>query len=301
MNKTLLLTSVLICTAFACLSQKWTVYKNELPSLKVNSLATDKAGAVYAATDIGLAKFQNNVWSIVSVNGISNRNIFRVWTHKDGLWVSVFNEGLFSFIQNSWTKYEPTPPGLTAVGFGIDSRDSLFRLDDFGAISVKRPDGWVRVSTSVSAMNLFIDRQDTVWGLGTYGGLTKYKDGVSEAWPSDKFGNPHTVNATSLFDMVQDSTGIYWIASQNGLLKFNGSVFEYILPSNSGICSSILSCVEIDKKGVLWIGSRDKGVSRFDGTTWKTYDTSNSPMSSLLINDITVDVNNNIWVAHGTK
>ncbi|MET0243560.1 MAG: hypothetical protein ABW174_08825, partial [Flavitalea sp.] len=299
MKKLLLLNSVLLCVVF-CRAQKWTIFQNELPSLSVSSLAVDQSGAVYAATASGLTKFQNDNWTVVSIQGNTGRSTYRVWTFAGKLWVSLSKGSLMSYHQNSWTNHDPAPTEYTTVGIGVDSRDSLFRLDESGAISVKRTDGWARVSTAVSAMNLFVDKQDNVWGLGTYGGLTRYKDGQIKGWPYDKFGNPNAINATAIYDMVQDSTGMYWLATRNGLMKFDGSIFQTYLPSNSGICSALLSTIEIDKNGVLWIGTQDKGISRFDGTNWKTYDTINSMIGSNTVTDIVADNANHIWVAHGS-
>ena len=48
----------------------------------------------------------------------------------------------------------------------------------------------------------------------------------------------------------------------------------------NGLVSNDINALAVDDNGVLWFGSRDKGVSRFDGVSWQTYNTSNSGIVS---------------------
>lgn len=67
--------------------------------------------------------------------------------------------------------------------------------------------------------------------------------------------------------MAQDSTGVIWFGTQNGLVKYDGRQYErYLhnpLDSNS-LISSYVECIYVDADNTLWIGALDQGVTRFD-------------------------------------
>ncbi|MBN1924987.1 MAG: DUF362 domain-containing protein [Prolixibacteraceae bacterium] len=67
---------------------------------------------------------------------------------------------------------------------------------------------------------------------------------------------------------------------------------------NSGLASSKVKKIVIDKHGVKWFGT-DKGISRFDGTNWETIDNTNN-LRDNNINDLFYDRtfdDDNLWVA----
>ena len=63
----------------------------------------------------------------------------------------------------------------------------------------------------------------------------------------------HTLN--------QDIDGFFWIGTNEGLFRFDGSSFIR-LDTNSGLAENYISAVAIDKKGTLWIGHNEGGVSK---------------------------------------
>ena len=66
--------------------------------------------------------------------------------------------------------------------------------------------------------------------------------------------------------------------------------------TNNGLVSNTITCIEIDSKGVIWIGT-EKGVSRFDGTNWVTYtkENTNNGLVSDDIYCISFDKQGNTW------
>lgn len=66
--------------------------------------------------------------------------------------------------------------------------------------------------------------------------------------------------------------------------------------SNTDLISNNLSCVAIDKNGIKWIGSFDRGLIKFNEITFTNYNKSNSALPSDRILTISVDSQNKIWV-----
>ena len=78
--------------------------------------------------------------------------------------------------------------------------------------------------------------------------------------PSERF------SSGIINDICQDKYGFIWIATENGLNKYDGYRFTTYLhqPDDSTTLSSnIVTTLYCDKRGQLWVGTRE-GLSRYD-------------------------------------
>jgi hypothetical protein len=304
MKSKLLLYFLLLFSLHSAKAQQWTWFRSDnsgLPSNNILSLSVNDSAIVYAGTISGLGKFKNNIWTKVNVGPYQSPAILRVHTDSNKVFVGTETDGLWGLTNSTWTHYDAFTSGNGVPGIGIDSKDSLFRLDKFGDFDVWNGSGWRQILYFFSQPNnLFVDRSDNVWLLSNNAGMKKYKNGVITDYPGYYLPtDPHLLPSGLLHDMIQDSSGIYWIASRDGLIRFDGTNFSIYTTANSGICSNRLSCVSIDSVGNLWIGTWDAGISKWNGTTWQTFNITNSPLASPLINDMVVDSANRIWIANG--
>jgi ligand-binding sensor domain-containing protein len=60
--------------------------------------------------------------------------------------------------------------------------------------------------------------------------------------------------------------------------------------------SNYISCLEVDKNNIKWLGTLDKGLAGFDGKNWKTYSKNNSPLIYDFITSLAVDKYNTLWI-----
>lgn len=187
------------------------------------------------------------------------------------------------------------------MGCGKDSGDTLWILDKFGAFSQRVAGGWETKLSLNHGNGLFVDKQDNVWILLGNSGLLRYKAGELKNWSNVL--NPDAedyIPGHNLFDMVQNGDGLYWVASDYGLFRFDGTSFlQAFNAENSGIASRRTRCLAIGRDGALWIGTWDGGVSKFDGANWVNYNVKNSPLESNLINSIVVDDAGKVWISSG--
>jgi hypothetical protein len=301
MKKLIFVALLLFVSTIESIGQEWKWFNTGLPSLNVKSLALGDSGKIYAGTGSGLGYYRDNSWKTLAVGTISNPAFLNVWTTKKRIWAGTEFDGLWQYAAGSWKHYDQNTAGNGIVGFGVDSRDSIFRLDKFGDFSTWTGNQWLDIRTFFShPNNLFLDKSDNVWLLSGNAGLYKYKNGTITVWRNNiSSTDPSYIPASSLYDMTQDASGIYWLATDQGLLRFDGSQFQTFTTSNSGICSNRLRCIDIDRNGKFWIGSWDAGLSKWDGVSWKTFNVANSAIKSPIINDILVDSANRIWIANG--
>ena len=115
---------------------------------------------------------------------------------------------------------------------------------------------------------------------------------------STKEGLPHNY----VSKVVSDSLNIKWIASENGLIKYDGVNFTTIKPGPDypGLKNENIETLFIDKKNNLWIGTKSGGISQFRLESGKLINYNKILIGEddvpLRIRAINEDDNGNIWI-----
>ena len=108
-----------------------------------------------------------------------------------------------------------------------------------------------------------------------------------------------------IFDLKQDQKGFVWIATKDGLNRYDGHNFRifthdpyqaFSISGNS--CSALL----IDRQQRIWVGTLNKGLNLFDPNTERFYHLNLTNKASgqagrYEISQLTEDPDGNIWVA----
>ena len=79
---------------------------------------------------------------------------------------------------------------------------------------------------------------------------------------SSKNGLPHNI----VYSIKQDRNGFVWLATEDGLCKYDGYTFSSYRPNKSNpnsLLDNLTKCSFTDKAGDLWIGTHS-GISRFN-------------------------------------
>ncbi|MBJ2175564.1 GAF domain-containing protein [Aureibaculum sp. A20] len=105
-------------------------------------------------------------------------------------------------------------------------------------------------------------------------------------------------------DVFQDSFGLIWIATSNGLQKYDGytfTTFKNVLGKTTSLANNSLWSIAEDDEHNLWIGT-DAGVSKFnrDKKTFTNYDFTtlfNLPPGISAVFNIYIDSQKTIWAA----
>ncbi len=107
-----------------------------------------------------------------------------------------------------------------------------------------------------------------------------------------------------IYDLKQDRKGFIWVATKDGLNRYDGHNFtvfthdpynEYSLSSDD--CSALL----IDRKGRLWVGTLSQGLNLYDDKTQRFYHIAISDQSVANANNYEIrvleeDPDGNIWI-----
>ena len=158
--------------------------------------------------------------------------------------------------------------------------------------------GWVNYQPGSYFTTAFaVDNQNNKWlGLANIpmdpgpGFLAKF-DGTQFT-----LYNPLATDSVVIYSIDFDPMGIVWVGTyENGLIKFDGTNWEFYNSSNSGLPEGPIGIVKLEGANIIWMSTQD-GLTRFDGETWKTFNTENSILPSNIILSILIDENGTKWI-----
>jgi ligand-binding sensor domain-containing protein len=260
-----LLMLIFFTSTFA--QNQWVVYKYpNLPDNRVYKIVFDAVGNKWIGTYDGLCRLTGSTWTIynTSNSGLPNNTIYSLALDGNGnKWIGTNGGGLALFTGTAgWTIYNTSNSGL--------------------------PNNNIRYS-------IVLDNNGNKW-IGTLGGLTKF-DGQN--WTTYNSGNS-SLPYNEIRDMTVDQNNILWIATSDGMARFNGSqawtIFKPDNPiSSTGLPHNNIMSIAIAPNGVKWIGTSG-GLVRFDDVAMTTYKTTNSNIPSNSITSVAVESNSVIWV-----
>ncbi|GHN02441.1 hypothetical protein WSM22_39300 [Cytophagales bacterium WSM2-2] len=92
-------------------------------------------------------------------------------------------------------------------------------------------------------------------------------------------------------NIIQDRKGNIWMASWEGVFKYDGKVFTNI---TNGVSTARFFCLLEDRQGNLWFGSIGSGVYRYDGMSFRNFTTADGLLNNE-VGCIYEDKTGHIW------
>ena len=115
-----------------------------------------------------------------------------------------------------------------------------------------------------------------------------------DLWTTDQ-GLPQN----DILAVTQTQDGYLWIATEQGLVRFDGLNFKVFNSSNTpALGSSSISALLVDHTGDLWIGTHGGGLARLHHQVFAGF-TSKSGLSHDVINALLEDPEGDLWIATG--
>lgn len=116
---------------------------------------------------------------------------------------------------------------------------------------------------------------------------------------SEKDGLP----GNNVFDIIQDTIGFMWFATDNGLCRYDGYsfvVYQNIPNDSTSISDNLITCLECDNNGNLWVGTAN-GLNLYNRETESFISFSKSIKNLNSINDnhikdLYADNDDNLWI-----
>jgi two-component system, sensor histidine kinase ChiS len=150
---------------------------------------------------------------------------------------------------------------------------------------------------------LLLDSRDNLW-VGTWSGGICLFNRITQECKKFK-GDYKGLYRASLNQIIEDSNGEIWIATNHGLFRYNPStdaIQEYFSSAEdaTSVAGSYVSVVFEDKDNNIWIGT-EQGIDRFDRQTGvfkhhKQEDDNPRSLGANLVRAIKEDSQGNLWV-----
>jgi ligand-binding sensor domain-containing protein len=121
----------------------------------------------------------------------------------------------------------------------------------------------------------------------------------------ERIGKDQGLVPGNVNDIIQDSVGFLWLATENGLCRHDGYNFIYyksqVNDQNSLSYNHVFSLLE-DKNGIIWVGTLGGGLNKFYSKTGKFKRFLNDPknpksISSNIIFKVFRDSKKRIWIS----
>lgn len=285
----------------------YTAQNSGLPPGIVNALLVLTDSTVLAATDTGLARFQNGVWMAYPIeSGAPSGVTALAQTVDEALWAAS-PQGIYRY-DGQWSR----------VGSVRDAAAQYAALWKQGALHSKRwPiltaggriwaildtgladfDGqiWTRRSTTGTAppsnrvRTLAVAPDGALWAGFTGSAVAKYD---AERWTTFPARDqaPGNVNA-----ILADPNGRVWFAADDGVALYDGQRWTKFKSGEQGLASGRALSLARDPSGALWVGT-ENGVSVYRKDSWTPYLPGNNGLAAGRVRALAVDADGILWCA----
>ncbi|REG27129.1 C4-dicarboxylate-specific signal transduction histidine kinase [Archangium gephyra] len=208
-----------------------------------------------------LTQFPSSTWQ--TEDGLPQNSILSLVQTADGyLWGGTY-EGLVRFDGVRFTVFDPenTPALPDRFIWGLArGQDGTLWIGTGSGLAGMREGTFFRVTppqgiTLSNLRRLLPARDGSLWITTAGHGLLRLSQGHFQVWKAgDGLGSDH-VDA-----LAEDAAGNLWVASQGGLLRWDGSAFQKG-PAFADTPSRVLS-LALDRDGGLWAGTLNGLVYR---------------------------------------
>lgn len=272
---------------------------------------------------------QSNIYEFRQISleqglpGTNTRVLFQ--DHNGIMWISVEAMGLCRYEGHKFTLFRNDPSNNQSISSNFinhiaeDKKGNLWIATAEGLNLFNRetrtfsrfycdPQNYNSISDNV-VNTIYTDIKGNVW-VGTGNGISVLKSG-SNTFRRYLFNNVSDINNTfSIFSIFEQNNGVFWIGTNQGLLKFYPESGKFTHWKKKGKTSNEpvhnqISQVKEDKYGNLWLATH-RGLDRFNITTeqfthWKYLGSDIEDLSQEGINTIFINSDSSVWVGTYTK
>lgn len=224
------------------------------------SLIGTRSGDAWVATELGLARRHDGKWMKVGSQE-QFQGVSALLEDKDGtVWISA-SSGLWRFSEEKLSRFEfPGRDKPVAIRRIFISQDGTFWVNLENGLYVLR-NGELKHFTEIGIQrgigfngfaNGFHEEPDGTMLISSFNGVLRIKGEKIE------FLKPPEI--TPMRDFFKDSKGVLWLASLNGLWRFDNGNFKKI-STREGLFDSTAWTIQEDEAGFFWM-SCNKGIFR---------------------------------------
>ncbi len=264
------------------------------------SIEQDDLGFLWVASRTGINRYDGKqFWTYGRDDGLPHNLARDLLKTKDGtLWIAT-EKGLAWYDGKEFHVFNPknTTLGSYSARELSQAPDGSLWVATYGAgvlqVDVKNQPKLIRQIKKENGIktdrvrSILADKQGNIWA-----GTTKHVFKINGDKVEQVQWNAKKSEIRTIFQNQDDSI---WIGTRFGIAKYNGKAFEP-LEFNVDLSNQTINKIMLDKKGFIWLGSRDFGVYKINQKQeivqhFEMYN--GLPDNS--VNDIFLDQENNLW------
>ncbi|MGL5328692.1 MAG: ligand-binding sensor domain-containing protein [Peptostreptococcaceae bacterium] len=298
--------------------------KNSISNNYIVDIVQDQDNFIWVSTNEGLNKIDPSTnkitrYTSLSTQGnLSNNRIGEILVTSNNDILVTTTDGLNLYNKNSdrFTRLLGNSDDLPSQyihsihedasnNIWLGTENGLAKLDDrFNLIDVITNDKINGISDN-AIFKIFSDSDNILW-VGTFGsGLFKI-DPSTLNYSNYTYdpNNENSIPENVVRDILRDSTGNLWIATYDGLAKYDEIKDNFIVYKNkshdrNSLIDSKTYCLIEDKSGLIWAGTY-KGISLFNSDKkfkhYKSDPFTDNSLSSDVIHGIYEDNQGYVWI-----
>lgn len=300
--------------------------KNSIANGYIMNLNEDNQGNIWASTIGGVSKIDiksnkiKNYYQGKDKGNLSDNTIYDTLMTKDGKMLVATANGIDLYNKEE-DRFEPLLKDKRLL-----THNHIYELeeDNEGNIWVGTKNGLNKINKDTKSIEkyftketgyedttiykVYFDNDKYMW-IGTMDkGLYKINIETDEMskYIIDK-DNPTEGN--TIRDILLDSKGNLWLATSNGLARYNKNKDEFIIYKKdmydaNSLCNDLTFSIMEDNTGLLWIGTYS-GISIFDSTNkikhYKNNPNDPNSIAENMVNGIYKDNAGLLWVGTNSK
>jgi len=236
------------------------------------------------------------VWTLFNTtDGLPGNTVSDIQLDKRGnLWLTFPGQGCAKYVDGTWTSYVNTNSPLLSntVSCLEESADGSIIFGTSTGLSILSTtntwDSYIDPVNTMIVTSVKVASDRSIWV------------GTSDQGFYVNRGLGYIKTFTEVFKKInvieEDVLGNIWIGTDNGIIRWNGTSYNY-LSQKEGLPDNRVTSIRRDSKKRLWIGTHGgKNVAWIDNNGFHDLSLMNGK-DSCIVNDIFEDRRGNIWFA----
>jgi ligand-binding sensor domain-containing protein len=161
------------------------------------------------------------------------------------------------------------------------------------SLSFSQDDKWMNFNSSENIFAL-LSKNDDVW-VATGGGLIRVNINDNSIVRYNR-GNS-LLPSNNVTSLAKDSTGNFWVGTDNGIVRISGEEWTLYDQNNSDIPDNVINCIAAAANGDIFLGTGYAGLAKFSNSEFTSIEL---PHGDCIINNIlslTIDKNQTVWLS----
>lgn len=298
--------------------------ENSLISNYIRAITEDRDGLMWVATLEGISRMNLDTDEIKNYSGkkdqgnLSNSNVCDVLATKDNRILAATEDGLnlYDEEKDNFCRIldkESDLPSQYIYSIKEDSRGFIWVSTDQGVVELNKElkivNKYEDTIGECDVYNTYDDLKGYVWVCTLDNGLFRInlKNGKVDNYKNT--GDEYSISSNSVRDVVLDSNGRLWVATNKGISSFNYGKERFINYSNEpygkdSIIDEKTDCLLKDNSGFIWVGTYS-GISVFNPNSsffhFKSKLHDKNSLSGNMVQGIYKDNDKALWVGTNTS